>query len=158
METEYHTKIALIFISGALISDFFDGQIARYYHQETTWGKILDPIADKILINGIAVILTITRGFPAWLTILIITRDILILLVAILMGLGKSHTIPQSNIWGKGALVFTVSTMISFLIPIKFFLNIRFGLIIGSVILIIISGIIYFINYLKLEFKKSSPD
>ena len=156
--TEYYTKLALILITAALITDFFDGQIARHFHQISRWGKLLDPIADKLMINGIAVILTITRGFPLWLTITIIARDILILFLGSIMVLGKINYIPQSNNWGKTALIFIALTMLAYLIDWEIFIMLRLYLISGSVIFICISGLTYFLRFLRLESKTSSPD
>lgn len=152
------TKIAIVLVSIALITDFFDGYIARHFHQESNWGKILDPIADKLMIDGIAIILTITTNFPIWLTIMILTRDILIILIGGLMIFGPKRKIPQSNIFGKAALIFVAATMLAYTIDYFYLNEMKLFLIIGSVILIFLSGISYFINFLRTEFKKSSRD
>lgn len=72
-----------IFISGLLFiflsfTDFLDGYIARKYNIISDWGKIWDPIADKILINSIFICLSILKVVPFYFTLLIIIRDTIV--------------------------------------------------------------------------------
>jgi len=71
---------ALLVFTIAGISDGLDGFIARYFNQRTELGACLDPIADKLLIVSAFVSLAILRIIPGWLTVIVISRDILILL------------------------------------------------------------------------------
>ncbi|MCX7338809.1 MAG: CDP-alcohol phosphatidyltransferase family protein [Alphaproteobacteria bacterium] len=59
-------------------SDFMDGYIARLYKTESPLGKILDPIADKVLLIGVCVALSLSKIMPWWLSGVIIVRDLLI--------------------------------------------------------------------------------
>ena len=70
---------ALIVFTLAGISDGLDGFIARYFNQRTVMGSYLDPIADKFLLSAAFITLAILRIIPAWLTVIVISRDILIL-------------------------------------------------------------------------------
>ena len=71
---------ALVVFIIAGLSDGVDGFIARVYDQKSKIGAYLDPLADKILLVAAFIILSI-RGFvPSWLTVVVISRDILILL------------------------------------------------------------------------------
>jgi cardiolipin synthase len=70
---------ALIAFTVAAISDGLDGLIARYLNQRTTLGAYLDPIADKMLMASAFVTLTILEIFPFWLTVIVLSRDILIM-------------------------------------------------------------------------------
>lgn len=64
----------------AMATDAFDGPVARMRHEISPLGKVLDPIADKLMINVTAIALSRLRGFPWWATGLLIARDIAILL------------------------------------------------------------------------------
>ncbi len=65
----------LVFVL-ASITDFLDGFLARRYNLISNLGKFLDPLADKLLIMSALVMLTYLRWVPAWVTILIIGREI----------------------------------------------------------------------------------
>ncbi len=69
----------VLFVLGA-ISDYYDGQLARKYGVGTSFGKYLDPLADKVLVLGtfIALIFIIPEQVPIWAIALIALRDILV--------------------------------------------------------------------------------
>lgn len=71
---------ALMIFSLAAISDGLDGLIARMLKQRTDLGAILDPIADKLLMTAAFVSMAALKILPAWLTVIVISRDLLILL------------------------------------------------------------------------------
>ena len=66
----------LFFIAG--LTDLFDGMIARFLKQETALGKVLDPIADKVLIIGVLATLYWLGWIPLWLIAVILLRDLMI--------------------------------------------------------------------------------
>jgi len=70
---------ALVLFSLAAVTDGLDGFIARYFDQRTVMGAYLDPIADKFLLAAAFISLAILGLIPAWLTVIVISRDILIL-------------------------------------------------------------------------------
>jgi cardiolipin synthase len=70
---------ALITFAVAGLTDGMDGLIARITHQRTELGAYLDPIADKFLLTAAFVTLAIIEIIPNWLTVIVITRDIIIL-------------------------------------------------------------------------------
>ncbi len=74
-----HFVHALVVFTLAGISDGLDGFIARYFNQRTIMGAYLDPIADKFLLSAAFITLAILTIIPAWLTVIVISRDILIL-------------------------------------------------------------------------------
>jgi cardiolipin synthase (CMP-forming) len=79
-------EFALAFVAfvTAGVSDGVDGYIARRFDQRTELGAYLDPIADKALLVSIYVSLGLLKFIPAWLVILVVTRDVLIVGAVIL--------------------------------------------------------------------------
>lgn len=69
---------AFLFFLIAGLSDAADGYIAKHYGMATELGAYLDPIADKLLLVGIYLSLGLLHYLPAWLVILVATRDVLI--------------------------------------------------------------------------------
>ncbi len=67
------------------ISDVIDGYIAKNFNSKTDLGAYLDPIADKVLLNGIYVALGLVASLPVWLVLLVISRDLLIVAGVILI-------------------------------------------------------------------------
>ncbi len=65
---------AIIFIA-ASVTDFLDGKIARKYHLVTDFGKIMDPLADKLLVTSALVCMVETSTVPAWMVIVILARE-----------------------------------------------------------------------------------
>ncbi len=68
-----------VLIGLAFLTDAADGYLARRFRWESKWGLVLDPLADKILVGGLAVFLVLFRDFPLWAAALIIARDLSIL-------------------------------------------------------------------------------
>lgn len=73
-------SFALLVFAIAGISDGLDGLLARYFDQRTVLGAYLDPIADKLLLTTAFVSLAVLKIIPGWLTVIVISRDILIIL------------------------------------------------------------------------------
>ena len=68
--------LAIFIIAG--LSDAVDGWLAKRFHMKTELGAHLDPLADKLLLIALFVTLAIMQKVPAWLTILVVSRDVLI--------------------------------------------------------------------------------
>lgn len=69
----------------AMITDVLDGPVARMRHEVSPLGKVLDPLADKLMIDLTALTLSRTRGFPWWATALLLARDLAIILGGMLV-------------------------------------------------------------------------
>jgi cardiolipin synthase len=83
LDGQYRIAFALFMLAG--ISDALDGLIARWLSQKTTLGLYLDPIADKLLLSTLFVVLTHVGLMPRYVTVLVFSRDLGILLIATLL-------------------------------------------------------------------------
>jgi cardiolipin synthase len=103
LQQEFTWALVLFVVAG--ITDLLDGFIARRGHQKTTLGTVMDPIADKILLSASFIVLTwsaqLTARIPAWLTVLSLSRDVLILLTAALINLTSGWRIFLPTLLGK---------------------------------------------------------
>src|SRR5260370_8619422 len=77
-----HYRWALLVLVVAGLSDGIDGLIARKFNQRSSLGAYLDPIADKLLLSSSFVLLAFKLPIPCCLTLLVLSRDVLILIVA----------------------------------------------------------------------------
>jgi cardiolipin synthase len=102
---------ALVVLFAAAISDIVDGNVARIFHQESSLGVALDPIADKILMTTAYLTLAVRDVLPWWLTIIVLSRDIAILLTALLIILVAGYRPFQPSILGKASTVTQVATI-----------------------------------------------
>lgn len=71
----YNITAAIVFLA-AVLTDWLDGRIARSTRQVTTLGKLLDPVADKLLISASLISLVQVGRVPAWMVVLIVCRDL----------------------------------------------------------------------------------
>ena len=91
--------VNLIFII-ASITDKLDGTIARKNNQITTFGKFLDPIADKILVIAAMTMLVEMAKLPAWIPIIVIAREFIVSGYR-LIAVEKGGKVIAASIWGK---------------------------------------------------------
>ena len=91
--------IDVIFIIAA-ITDKLDGYIARSRNQITTFGKFLDPIADKIVVITAMVMLVEFNHLPAWIPIIVIFREFVVSGYR-LIAVEKNGKVIPANMWGK---------------------------------------------------------
>ena len=71
---------ALLVFVYAAVTDALDGLSARYFKQQSVLGSYLDPIADKLLLTSAFITLAVLKLIPSWLTVLVISRDVFIVL------------------------------------------------------------------------------
>jgi len=89
LDGHWRVAFALLWVAG--VSDGLDGLLARVLELRTTLGQYLDPIADKLLLSTLFVVLTHVGAIPRYVTVLVLSRDIGILLIATL--LFATHTL-----------------------------------------------------------------
>jgi cardiolipin synthase len=95
----YRWALLVLVVSG--LSDGFDGLLARSLNQRSPLGAYLDPIADKLLLSSSFVLLAFKKQLAWWLTILVFSRDILILIVAVVILLTSGYRPFPPSLYGK---------------------------------------------------------
>lgn len=103
--------VDVIFIIAA-ITDKLDGYIARSRNQITTFGKFLDPIADKILVLAAMLILVEAARLPAWIPIIVLFREFIVSGYR-LVAVEKGGKVVAASVWGK---LKTVTQMLAILL------------------------------------------
>jgi cardiolipin synthase len=114
---EAHRLAALLSFAIAAILDGVDGYIARHYNQVSELGKILDPLADKLLLVSGIVALSFNHGnflgqIPLWLTGTIIGRDLLLLVGYIIIQHTVGKVVVRPHMTGKIATVLQMTVVI----------------------------------------------
>jgi cardiolipin synthase len=103
-----HQGWALVTFLAAGVTDLFDGLIARRTGQKTTLGAWLDPMADKLLLVSMFVMLTLpgigsANRLPLWFTVLVLSRDITIVITVAVVNLAIGPRTFRPSIFGKVA-------------------------------------------------------
>lgn len=117
---------ALIIFLVAGVSDLIDGFIARHWHQQSVLGAYLDPAADKLMMTAALVVLSIPGlhpgwQIPVWITVLLITRDVLIVVIALIVhvAIGVSRFPPSVfSKWNTGfQIIAVIAVLLTGLMP-----------------------------------------
>lgn len=144
-ERQYLRWVALILFSIAVISDVIDGYIARVHHQKSKAGAILDPLADKILLISAFICLYIQRGsfeefaFPLWFVVAIISRDVILLIGAMIIQLVTGKLDIEANRSGKTTAFLQVVCVLGMLLQWSFTQVFWYAALVATVV----SGVIY---------------
>ena len=95
------------------VTDMMDGYIARTRGTKTRLGAFLDPLADKLLLTASFVTLTYKypKVLPFWLTVIVLSRDLLLILVAVLIMLTGGQLNPTPTALGKASTIFQMLTV-----------------------------------------------
>lgn len=138
-------SFALLVFTIAAISDALDGLLARYFNQHTALGAYLDPIADKLLLTSAFVSLAILKIVPGWLTVIVISRDVLILIGVAIFAMTNINFEIKPSIVSKCTTVAQLSTVFLALLNPKLpdFYIIQWSLCWLTAGLTIISGLHY---------------
>ena len=100
-------------VMGMVVSDILDGALARARNEVTEWGKIIDPIADKLAIDSIAAMLVYMKGLPLWVAATVIGRDVLIVIGGVLLA-SRVKEVPSSNFWGKATTCVMAALLLTY--------------------------------------------
>jgi cardiolipin synthase len=112
-----HFGWALLVFAAAGLTDMLDGLLARRSGQQSSLGAWLDPMADKLLAVSTFVVLTVpglglANPLPIWLTVLIITRDVVIVATVAIVNLAVGQRTFRPSIWGKIATATYMLTVV----------------------------------------------
>ena len=113
------TWIAAILFSLAAITDYFDGYIARKFGLVSNLGKVMDPVADKLLVSSAFIMLTALGWVPAWMVCIIIGREIAVTGLRNIIA-EKGEDVSASSL-GKYKTGFQIAAIIPLLIHYPFF-------------------------------------
>ena len=111
MNTPASRLIATVIFALASLTDMLDGQIARKYNMVTNFGKLMDPLADKVLTAAAMICLVELGDLAAWIAVVIIFREYLI--TGLRSVAASENIVVAANIWGK---VKTVCQMIALML------------------------------------------
>lgn len=100
IEGRYHKALIVFILAG--LSDLADGLIARWWQQKSRLGSYLDPLADKLLMSTSFVTLSISRLIPSWLTVMVISRDVILGLGVLILLLTDYPLVIKPSLAGKG--------------------------------------------------------
>src|SRR2546430_5492636 len=110
---QYGRTLALVIFLLAGISDFVDGEIARRYGIVTDFGKLMDPLVDKIMVAAAFISLVPLKALPAWAATTVVARDFLITGLR-MMASSKGRILPSESL-GKQKTSWQIVTIIFFL-------------------------------------------
>ena len=148
--------IAGIIFVVASLTDFLDGYLARSRNMVTDFGKVADAIADKILVNGLLIILAYDRLIPILIPVVIITRDIIVDSLKMISG-NKGKVVAASWLGKAKTMCMMIGLTLTLFNNIPFtFINIpvdQFLLLIAT-LLSVISGCQYYYNTREFLFPK----
>ena len=133
-----------------IVSDMLDGHLARRRNEISRWGKILDPLADKVAIGAITLVMVWFKGLPFWVIAAVLVRDGLILLASVFL-VGKKDVVVSSNIWGKMTTFFMSFLLVSYLMDVDFVKPFLLWL---CGILLFVSWASYLVNFIQI-FKRA---
>ena len=132
----------------AAVTDFFDGRIARKNNLVTDFGKVMDAIADKILVNGLLIILAYNGFISIAIPVIIITRDTFV--DAFKMASGNKGKVIAASFLGKAktmTMMIGIALTLFYNLPFELIgINIAYALVLIATLLSVISGVEYYFN------------
>ena len=135
----------------ASVTDFIDGHIARKYNLVTDFGKVMDAVADKILVNGVLIALACNGFISVIIPVVIVSRDIFVDSIKMVVG-NKVGAVGASKT-GKIKTVFMmtgVTLMLFYNLPFEILgLKVADLLIMIATVLSVVSGVEYYVNNKK---------
>lgn len=110
----HHMVFALIVFAAASITDWFDGKIARKHNLVTTFGKFLDPLADKLLVMTALICFTFERWIDPVAVVLILAREFMV--TGLRLVVASEGVVVAAGIWGKLKTAFTMVALIAIMV------------------------------------------
>ena len=138
--------------AAAMITDKIDGDLARSRNLVTDFGKIADPIADKMLIGAGLIMLSLLGELPWWVTLVILARELGITLLRMLML--RTQVMPASR-GGKLKTVLQTAGLQLMLLPLVviagWLADVAFWIMIAALVVTVVTGLDYLISALRLR-------
>lgn len=106
--------VALTLFVAASITDYYDGKLARLHGWITNFGKLMDPLADKVLVMAAFVGMVSLRIFPSWMVVLVLAREFMITglrMLALAQGV-----VLSADRWGKNKTISQMTVIITALV------------------------------------------
>lgn len=116
--TDERTDKALSLLALGMATDLIDGPLARRRGEVSELGKVIDPLADKLTLDAIAVGLSMKRGFPWWVTKLLLVRDVGIVAGSVLI-FRKSTYVTPSIYTGKVTTAMLTAALLLYLLDVQ---------------------------------------
>ena len=107
---------ALVVFALAALTDLLDGYVARRRGSQSRLGAFLDPTADKLLLTASFATLTYLRVLPAWIMIVVISRDVILVVGALLIHMMGGRIYPRPTWTGKAATFFQILSVLTGLV------------------------------------------
>ena len=138
---------ALVVFIVAVVSDAIDGLVARKTNSNTSFGRFLDPMSDKLLIVSAFITLIVMGYIPIWLGVLVFFRDLFLFLGWIGIYISTGLSLISPSVLGKITTVFQMFTIILVLMNLRYeYLNIMYLL---TAAFTCVSGVHYFSRTVK---------
>ncbi len=115
-----YNQYALALFIVASLTDVLDGFVARMSNQKTRFGEVLDPIADKLLLMSSFVIFAILGWVPLWLTITVLSRDVIVIIGTVILYLSTGMLVMQVTRTGKLTIALQVAMLAYILIRVNY--------------------------------------
>lgn len=152
-KTRLYLRYVLLAVFGiAVLTDFFDGLVARIKKEKSEIGQVIDPLADKLLLltafislYALSNSLPLKHQIPLWVVLVIVSRDLIILLGVGILYFLKIEIPIAPSVWGKFTTFFQMITILSVIMDLPFSNFIW----ICAVVCTLISGIGYFTRGIK---------
>ena len=103
---------ALVVFAFAAFTDLLDGYVARQRGSQSRLGAFLDPMADKMLLISSFVTLTWLKALPFWIAAVVISRDVILVVGALLIHMVGGRIYPRPTWAGKAATFFQIATVL----------------------------------------------
>jgi cardiolipin synthase len=138
---------ALLTFALACLTDALDGIIARVWRQKSKLGSYLDPIADKLLINTSFITLAVMERIPAWIAVIVVSRDVLIVLGVTVMTMMDEPVVIAPTLISKSTTTAQMLTLLVALLDLwkGGLAPVLWTLIWASAVLTVLSGFDYLV-------------
>jgi CDP-diacylglycerol--glycerol-3-phosphate 3-phosphatidyltransferase len=150
--SKFFTFLAALLFSAAAITDYFDGYFARVRGLTSEFGKVMDPLADKLLVSSALIMMTYHAWIPGWIVCVIIGREIAV--TGLRNVIAEKGEDAAASMLGKYKTGFQIAAIIPLLLHYPYFginLHAIGGFFLwGSLILAVWSGMDYFRRFGKL--------